>query len=135
MDSHGTRSRRRDDSGQGVWPLGPVLLHYGIELNAGRWGEETICCPIHGDRRPSMRVNVEKGLFHCHACGAGGTAINLIQAMESCDREDAQQRAEQICKDAGVTVSRPGRGRYTRPGEGAAPASGRKYVPPGRRSA
>jgi DNA primase len=82
-----------------------------------------------------MRVNVEKGVFHCHACGAGGSAIQLIQAMENCDREDAEQRAEQICKDAGVAVNRLRTGRYQRPGEGVSSTPGRRYVPPGRRSA
>lgn len=37
----------------------------------------TACCPVHGDRNPSMSI-AEKDdviLCHCHACGANGLAV------------------------------------------------------------
>ena len=113
-----------------------MLAHYGVDLNEGRWGNEQVCCPVHGERRASMSVNTEKGLAHCFACGFGGDAIKLIQAMESCDRADAERRAEQILDAAGVEVRRSrSAGRYQRPSSGreAVPASRTRYVPPGRR--
>ncbi|MGA4942122.1 CHC2 zinc finger domain-containing protein [Streptomyces cinereoruber] len=84
-----------------------------------------------------MRVNVEKGLFFCHSCGAKGSAIHLIQAMENCDRADALERATSILRDSGLDVPARSRGRYQRPGVSDEPGlqpAGRRYVPPGRRS-
>jgi len=82
-----------------------------------------------------MSVSVEKGVFHCFACGASGTAVKLVQMMEGCDLADALRRAEQILDAAGVEIKQPaGRVRYSRPGTGDNPQpSGRRYVPPGRR--
>jgi len=97
------------------------------------YGEVTSLCPIHGEHRPSLRVNLEKGLFFCNACQAKGTAIDLVMAMESCPREEARDRAEKLAVTAGVAIARPV-GRYQRPGEVRAQTSGRRYVPPGRRS-
>ncbi|MFG3509678.1 CHC2 zinc finger domain-containing protein [Streptomyces sp. NPDC047821] len=137
MGSYGSVSRRRGAEGTApVIPIAPVLQHYSVELNNVRWGEEQVCCPVHGDRRPSMRVNAEKGVFFCHSCGAKGTAINLIMLMETCDRADAEQRAEAILRASGIDLPERSRGRYQRPGVSGEPgvrASGRKYVPPGRR--
>ncbi|RKN35968.1 hypothetical protein D7294_30525 [Streptomyces hoynatensis] len=117
-------------------PLEPILNHYGVELQGSRWGEQQCCCPIHGERRPSMRVNLEKGVFFCHSCGAGGTAVHLIMAMESVNREDALKRATRIFGDLGISVPAGSSGKYRRPGvldeEGYRPR-GRRYVPPGRR--
>ena len=108
-----------------------------MELSGSRWGEQDVLCCVHGERQASMRVNVEKGLFFCHACQAKGTVIDLIRAMESCTRQEAEERAEKLAQAAGVALlQRPGRSRYQRPGtEGAPQAAGRRYVPPGRRSA
>lgn len=57
-----------------------VFDHYG--LNEPRYGEQMFKCPAHDDRKPSASVNRSKGLWHCHACGAGGDAIALLQATE-----------------------------------------------------
>lgn len=38
-------------------------------------GEMSACCPLHNDRRPSFSINLETGLWICHAgCGAGSVA-------------------------------------------------------------
>jgi DNA primase len=82
-----------------------------------------------------MSVNTEKGVAHCFACGFGGGALKLIQAMEGCDRQDAERRAEEILKAAGLEVKTAARSRYQRPGEGRISTPKTRYVPPGRRSA
>jgi len=35
-------------------------------------------CPFHADTKPSLKVNDEKGLFKCFACGAGGDVFNFV---------------------------------------------------------
>lgn len=106
-----------------------------MDLNEGRWGNELVCCPIHGERRASMSVSVEKGVFHCFACGAGGDAVKLVQLMENCDRSDAVRRTEEILRAAGVELKSTARERYQRPGEGRPAPTRSRYIPPGRRSA
>src|ERR1043165_4100649 len=97
-------------------PLAPILAHYGVDLNQGRWGNELVCCPIHGERRASMSVSVEKGVFHCFACGAAGTAVKLVQLMESCDGAAAGPRAANFLRAGGIALQSRSHGRYQRPG-------------------
>ena len=39
-------------------------------LNGRRRG--LLRCPFHEDRRPSLSVDLDKGVFHCFGCGTGG---------------------------------------------------------------
>lgn len=40
-------------------------------------------CPFHDDKNPSMSISLQKGLYHCHACGAGGDSIKFIMEHEN----------------------------------------------------
>ena len=58
-------------------------------LSYGRGIERPFNCHVHEDGNASATVNVEKGLWYCHACGAKGKAPNstvtesvLFHAME-----------------------------------------------------
>jgi len=39
------------------------------------------CCPIHGEKTPSMSIDHERKKFHCFGCGARGDVSDLIKAM------------------------------------------------------
>lgn len=56
-------------------------------------GEHIASCPLasHGgpDRNPSFAINVNKGVFGCFACDAGGTLPGLVMEMEAVDYEGA----------------------------------------------
>jgi hypothetical protein len=55
----------------------------------------TARCPFHADRRPSLSLNAELGLFYCHGCGAKGTT------------SDFERRISGICRrPAGTPISR-----------------------------
>src|ERR1051325_3479425 len=50
-------------------------------------------CPLHGgEGRDAFHVNTAKQLFHCFACGAGGTVLDLVAAIEQCGVREAAQR-------------------------------------------
>ena len=34
-------------------------------------------CHFHDDHNSSMSANLESGLYHCHACGAGGDIFSF----------------------------------------------------------
>lgn len=38
-------------------------------------------CPLHEDRRPSLSLNLTKGVWWCHACGKGGGVRRLAQML------------------------------------------------------
>ena len=44
-------------------------------------------------RKPFMR-NLERGLFHCFACGAGGNVLDFVAAMEGCSIREAALRLQ-----------------------------------------
>jgi len=41
----------------------------------------TACCPVHGDKRPSMSIAEKDGrvLCHCFSCGANG--LEVVEAL------------------------------------------------------
>jgi len=63
-------------------PLEEVLAGYGVEVS--RSGVYHCPLPHHadGDQTPSLSVDVERGLWHCHMIGQGGSALDLVMAAE-----------------------------------------------------
>ena len=61
-----------------------VLSHYGIEAH-GNSDQVKIICPFHDDHKPSCGVNIDKHVFNCFACDAGGNALDFIAHMEGLD--------------------------------------------------
>jgi len=50
-------------------------------------------CPLHaGDGEETFHVNTAKQLFHCFSCGAGGTVLDLVAAIEHCGVREAAQK-------------------------------------------
>jgi DNA primase len=37
-------------------------------------------CPFHPDKKPSMNVNAEMGIFKCFSCGKGGNAFHFVMS-------------------------------------------------------
>ncbi len=50
-------------------------------------------CPLHGgEGRDAFHVNTARQLFHCFSCGAGGTVLDLVAALEHCDLREAARK-------------------------------------------
>jgi len=71
--------------------LEQVLRHYQVQgLHRSGRARYRGCCPIHGgEGRDAFHVEVSKDVFHCFACGAGGTVLDLVAAMERCGLREA----------------------------------------------
>lgn len=73
--------------------LPPAKLYFmnnlGLRLHGK--GEWRMCrCPIHDDKVASLAVNVNKGCFKCHACGAkGGDIIAFEMQLNKLSFKDA----------------------------------------------
>lgn len=70
--------------------LAPLLQHYHVKLRRSGSDQYRGCCPIHGgEGRDAFHANLRKNVFHCFACGAGGTVLDLVAAMERCSLREA----------------------------------------------
>lgn len=54
----------------------------GIDTTEGN--ECMVKCPFHDDRVASMSINLNKGLYYCHACGKGGDEYDFYRNIEGC---------------------------------------------------
>src|SRR4029434_6184618 len=73
--------------------LESVLRHYRVNLR--RSGKDQYCgrCPIHrGEGVEAFHANLARNIFHCFACGAGGTVLDFVVAMERCSLYEAGEK-------------------------------------------
>ncbi len=75
-------------------PLMKVLEQYRIgglrRSGKDQWRGR---CPLHdGEGRDAFHVNTARQLFHCFSCGAGGTVLDLVAALEGCGVREAAQK-------------------------------------------
>jgi len=69
------------------------LRRSGREL-AGR-------CPFHEEKTPSFTVSPQKQFYHCFGCGAHGTVIGFLMAI---DRLDFREAIAELAQRAGMTL-------------------------------
>ena len=64
-------------------------------------------CPFHKEKTPSFSVSVDKQIFHCFGCGAGGNVIHFIQKIENIDFKESKKINEfyDILKKNGIDVT------------------------------
>jgi DNA primase len=58
-------------------------------------------CPFHDDKKPSMMLNNQKGIWHCFVCGAGGDIFKFVAEYENINK---RQVLEKLSKKAGVQL-------------------------------
>jgi DNA primase len=75
-------------------PLVAVLEHYRID-QLRRSGRNQLRgrCPLHGgEGRETFHVNTVAQVFHCFSCGAGGSVLDLVAAVEGCELREAAEK-------------------------------------------
>jgi len=80
-------------------------------VNLTKKGREMVgLCPFHDDHSPSMNVNVQKQIFKCFACGAGGDVFKFVQMRENLT---FPQAIERLAHRAGIKLPtlKPGKPR------------------------
>lgn len=61
----------------------PELAPYVGQAQADRRGEIEMLCPLHSDTRRSASMNLEKGVWFCHAGCGGGSLRRLIDSVDT----------------------------------------------------
>ena len=79
-----------------------VLTHYGVRIHGKKF---MASCTHHQDNKPSLSVDLNKGLWKCQSCGRGGDSWTFIQEQERTDYRGAVEyaaRASLSAEAAGV---------------------------------
>ena len=88
--------------------LESVLRHYHVKLRRSGKDQYRGCCPIHrGDGQDAFHVNLARNIFHCFACGAGGTVLDFVAAMERCSLFEAAQKLQAMTGSSVPMTSTP----------------------------
>jgi hypothetical protein len=68
----------------------PLIDVAGAVTSLRRRGSRLVgLCPLHKEKHPSFGINVEKNLWYCFGCNAGGDVISFIRELERCDFKTA----------------------------------------------
>lgn len=75
-------------------PIVEIIGRYVKLRRRGRdyWG----LCPFHDEKTASFKVDEERRFYHCFGCGAHGTAIDFVMAIEGLDFAAALQRIAEL---------------------------------------
>jgi DNA primase len=90
-------------------PLAPLLRRYQVKLRRSGPDQFRGCCPIHrGQGREAFHANLTRNIFHCFSCGAGGSVLDFVVAMERCTlREAALQLTHAVTGPLQPTAAGP----------------------------
>lgn len=83
--------------------LADHIIAAGLPLKGGPV-EWKACCPFHPDSTPSFTVNVDKGIFHCFGCSAGGDVFDWEMRRTGLDFMGALKL---VANTVGIAVPEP----------------------------
>ena len=93
-------------------PLAEIVGRYVKLTRRGR--EYQGLCPFHKEKTPSFNVVEDKGFYHCFGCGAHGTAIDFVMAIEGLPFADALERLADL---TGIAAPRRAKAGAGEPGQ------------------
>lgn len=94
--------------------LAVALRQYQVRLRRSGRNQYRGLCPIHhGEGRDAFHANLNRNLFHCFSCGAGGSVLDFVAAMEGCTLREAAVRLQQQQGGAAAPAGRHCPGQVT----------------------
>lgn len=89
--------------------LAVLLRRYQVRLRRSGRDQFRGLCPIHrGEGRDAFHANLSRNVFHCFSCGAGGTVLDFVAAMERCTLPEAARKLARATAAAGDTTPATG---------------------------
>lgn len=64
-----------------IAPIHELISEYIQIKRSGR--NYKALCPFHNDKNPSLQIHIEKGIFKCFSCGAGGDIITFYSKINN----------------------------------------------------
>src|SRR5919108_5739696 len=75
--------------------LAPLLRRYQVKLRRSGRDQYRGRCPIHrGEGPEAFHANLSQNIFHCFSCGAGGSVLDFVAAIEGCSLREAALRLQ-----------------------------------------
>lgn len=65
-------------------------------------GENTVLCPFHSEKTPSMQINTLQKIYHCFGCGAHGTENDFIHNYYGISRGQTSTFKEVLFKSDSI---------------------------------
>jgi len=84
IKAHESRQEQVDFHAIRAIPLDVVLRKYSVEFKGNMCN-----CPIHLEDTPSCHLYWKTNSWYCFGCHKGGSVIDLVQGIESCDLSQA----------------------------------------------
>ena len=53
-------------------------------------------CPFHDDKHPSLHIDINKDIYKCFSCGAGGGILKFVMEYENIDINNAKNKINSI---------------------------------------
>lgn len=94
-----------------IFPIGPILVHYGGEPPMEDRGWHSYRCPFHGDRDASASVNTIEQAFRCHACDVKGFATNIVMTEEGVGYSRAVEICTEVAGESDAAIREASRSR------------------------
>ena len=67
--------------------MSDVCGMYGIPVNRAGFA----CCPLHGEKTPSMKIYPGNRGWHCFGCNQGGSILDFVMAYQGVDLPTAMR--------------------------------------------
>ena len=76
-----------------------VLASYDIEMkkDGTRPSQFKALCPFHDDKDPSLKINIDKNIFHCFVCEAKGNVLEFVMKMDGVEIRPAALKVASLC--------------------------------------
>ena len=58
-------------------------------------------CPFHSEKTPSFSVNINKQIYYCFGCGAGGDVLNFLKRYHGITFPEA---AKMLARQYNITI-------------------------------
>ena len=96
-------------------PLALMFERYHVQLRRSGRDQYRGRCPIHqGEGPEAFHANLRRNIFHCFSCGAGGSVLDFVAALEGCTLREAALRLHQKAFVPGQVAAARGRQLVTK---------------------